>query len=81
MKHLRENEHIIVTDEGHIKLTNSGRSIAEKVYERHEFLSSWFISLGVPEEIALEDACKMEHVLSNESFDAIKIFVNKINIG
>ncbi len=77
MKNLRENNHITVTDAGFIYLTESGKSIADMIYERHEFLTSWLVSLGVPEEIASEDACKMEHVVSKESFEAIKKFVNK----
>lgn len=66
MKNLKSNGHITVTDAGFIYLTESGREIAEKVYERHRFISSWLISLGVPEDIATEDACKMEHIISNE---------------
>lgn len=77
MKNLREKKHITVTDSGFIYLTNSGKNIAELIFERHEFLSSWLISLGVPHEIATEDACKIEHILSKESYDAIKKFVNK----
>lgn len=72
MKHLREKEHISVSDAGFITLTEEGRKIAENIYERHEFLSSWLVSLGVSENVASEDACKMEHVISQESFDAIK---------
>lgn len=72
MKNLREKAHITMTDAGYIYLTDSGREIAEMIYERHQMLSSWLIRLGVPEEIALEDACKMEHVLSKESFAAIR---------
>jgi Mn-dependent DtxR family transcriptional regulator len=72
MKHLREREHITVTDAGFIYLTKSGNEIATMIYERHEFLSSWLQKLGVPESIASEDACKIEHVISKESFDAIK---------
>lgn len=78
MKHLREKEHITVTDAGYIYLTESGREIAEMIYERHEFLSSWLTNLGVPADIASEDACKMEHVISKESFEAIKHFVKKL---
>ena len=77
MKNLRENNYITVTDAGYIYLTPSGREIAEMIYERHEFLSKWLISLGVPAETATEDACKIEHVLSKESFQAIKDFVKK----
>lgn len=72
MKNLREKEHITVDKSGFITLTSTGREIAEMIYERHELLSSWLMKLGVPKEIALEDACKMEHVISRESFDAIK---------
>ena len=78
MKNLREKEHITVTDEGFISLTESGRQIAEMIRERHQLLSSWLISLGVPEDIASDDACKLEHVLSAESFEAIKKHANKL---
>lgn len=76
MKNLREKNHITVTDAGFIYLTDSGKEIAEMIYERHEFISSWLVKLGVPTEIASDDACKMEHILSKESYDAIKKFVN-----
>lgn len=72
MKNLREKNHIAVSDQGFIYLTDSGKKIAEMIYERHELLSSWLKSMGVPDEIANEDACKMEHVISKESFEAIK---------
>lgn len=72
MKNLREKNHITVTDAGFIYLTDSGKEIADMIYERHQLLSSWLIKLGVEEEIALEDACKIEHVISKESFEAIK---------
>ena len=77
MKNLREKEHITVTDAGFIYLTDSGKQIAQMIHERHELLSAWLTSLGVPEEIASEDACKLEHVLSKESFEAIKNYANK----
>lgn len=72
MKNLREKEHITVTDAGFIYLTETGKEIAEMIYERHEVISNWLVSLGVPEDIASADACKMEHVLSKETFEAIK---------
>lgn len=75
MKNLKANGHITVTDAGFIYLTKSGMEIAEKVYERHRFISSWLISLGVPKDIATEDACKMEHIISNESYAAIKDYI------
>lgn len=78
MKNLRKKEHIAVTESGFISLTPSGKAIAEMTYERHEFFSKWLMKLGVPEEIATEDACKIEHVLSKESFSAIKQYVNNI---
>jgi len=76
MKNLREKEHITVTDAGFIYLTESGRAIAEMIRERHQLLTLWLTRLGVPEEIASEDACKLEHVLSAESFEAIKKHAN-----
>ena len=72
MKNLREKGHIIVSDSGYITLTESGKEIADMIYERHNFLSSWLKSLGVDEKIAAEDACRIEHVISCESFAAIK---------
>lgn len=72
MKNLREKQLITVTEAGYIYLTDAGKEIADMIYERHELLSSWLLQLGVPEEIALEDACKLEHVISKESFEAIK---------
>ncbi len=75
MKNLREKNHITVTDAGFIYLTDSGKEIAEMINERHELLSAWLTKLGVPEDIASEDACKLEHVLSKESFDALKKYV------
>lgn len=75
MKNLREKELITVSDAGFINLTEAGREIADMIYERHEFLTSWLTHLGVDPEVAAEDACKMEHVVSKESFQAIKNFV------
>ena len=77
MKNLREKEHITVTKEGFIYLTDSGRQIAETIYERHEFLSKWLISMGIDAETASNAACRMEHVISPQSFAAIKSFVQK----
>lgn len=72
MKNLREKNYITVTGAGFIYLTDEGREIAEMIYERHELLSTWLERLGVSKNIASEDACKIEHVISKESFDAIK---------
>lgn len=75
MKNLRTNGFIEVNDAGFITLTEAGREIAEKIYERHDLLSKWLIALGVDEKTATEDACRMEHYMSAESFSAIKAFV------
>ena len=72
MKNLREKNHITVTETGAIYLTDSGREIAEMIYERHEMISKGLMALGVPEDIATEDACRIEHVISKESFEAVK---------
>lgn len=72
MKHLREKEQITVSDAGFISLTPEGRAIAEAVYERHTVLTKMFVLLGVSEKTAAEDACQIEHILSDESFEAIK---------
>jgi len=77
MKHLREREHITVTKEGFIYLTPAGKEIAEMIYERHQFLTDWLVRLGVDQTIASEDACRIEHDISKESFEAIKAFINK----
>ena len=72
MKNLRLNGYIIVDANGHITLSDTGREVAETIYERHTLLTSWLVSLGVDEKIAAEDACRMEHVISAPSFDAIR---------
>lgn len=79
MKHLRENGLIEMDRAGYITLLDSGREIAERMYERHTLLSKWLISLGVSSETASEDACRIEHVLSTESFEAIKKHAEKQN--
>lgn len=80
MKNLRENGYVVINKEGHIFLTDAGREIAEMIYERHSLLSTWLISLGVSPETAAEDACRMEHVISKESFSAIKEHVEKYHM-
>lgn len=79
MKKLREANQITVSPEGYLYLTDTGREIAEKIYERHLFLSEWLEKLGVDATIASSDACKMEHVISSESFEAIKNHINLNN--
>ena len=76
MKNLRENGYIAVDDSGNITLLEKGRQIAEMIYERHTLLQDWLITLGVDPKIAAEDACRIEHVISAESFQAIKNHVN-----
>ena len=64
-------------ENGFITLTESGRAVAEKIYERHTVLSDLFERLGVPDDVAAEDACRIEHVISDESFAAIKRFIRE----
>ena len=79
MKNLRENGYITVGPEGYIHLTDAGREVAEKIYERHTTLSSWLTMLGVDPRIAAEDACKIEHDVSAESFEAIKRHIRSVS--
>lgn len=76
MKNLRENGYITMDADGLIALTEKGTEVAEKMYERHTVISSWLIKIGVSEETAVEDACRIEHVISEESFEAIKKYVS-----
>lgn len=77
MKNLKENNYITINANGEIDLTEKGLKIANRIFERHTLLTKYFISLGVSEEIAKADACKIEHDLSDETFEAIKNHVNK----
>lgn len=72
MKNLRTNGYIEMDSNGFITLTDKGMEIATKMYERHKLLSKWLMSLGVSEEVAVNDACRIEHVISAESFEAIR---------
>ena len=76
-KRLRENGYITFNEDGMISLTDSGTEIAEKIYTRHKMLTSFFKALGVDEKIAAEDACKIEHDLSPETFDALCEYAKK----
>lgn len=76
MKNLRTNGYIEVDRDGYITLLESGSAIAEKMYERHTFLTEWLTALGVSPETAAEDACKIEHVISVETFEALKSHAN-----
>ena len=75
---LKASEHILVDKDGYITLTESGRAVAERIYERHTLLSRMLVKLGVSEETAAEDACKMEHILSDETFEAIKRHMDEL---
>jgi len=77
MKNLRKNGYILVNEDGYITLTDTGQSIAETMYERHTLLSEWLMYLGVGKETAMEDACRMEHVISAETFQMIKKHVEE----
>lgn len=76
MKKLRENGYINMDNDGHITLTDAGSEIAERMYERHTLLSSFLIKLGVDEKVAVEDACRIEHVISPETFQKLKEHVD-----
>ena len=75
---LKENGCLAVDEAGHLVLTDAGREIATNIYERHTLLTRWLIELGVPGEIAAEDACKIEHDLSPETFEAIKRHIGEL---
>ena len=78
MKNLRQKNFITVADNGDIRLTEEGHKIADKVYERHQLISSWLMMLGVQEKTALHDACRIEHIISEESFQALKRAVHEL---
>lgn len=75
MKNLRENGYIEMDKNSYITLTDKGRVIAERTYERHTLFSDWLTALGVSPAVAAEDACRIEHVISVETFEAIKAHV------
>lgn len=77
---LKDGGYILISKEGYITLTALGREIAEKIYERHTILTKCLVALGVSEETAAEDACKIEHDISDETFSAIKRHVIKNSI-
>lgn len=77
MKKFRENGFITVDKDGYIELTKQGLFIAEKTFEKHNIIAKVLMNLGVPEDIAFEDACRMEHCISDESFQAIKEHMQK----
>ena len=77
---LRQNGHITVDEAGYITLTESGKELADKILERHRILSSLLVRIGVPADVAAEDACKIEHVISDLSFSCIKDFLDRSNL-
>ncbi|MDD5832340.1 MAG: metal-dependent transcriptional regulator [Clostridiales bacterium] len=77
MKNLRTKGYIEVSPSGFITLTDTGLEIASGVFERHTVISNWLISLGVSEDTAVSDACRMEHHISEESFEAMKKYIEK----
>ena len=79
MKKLRGSGHITMDGDGFISLTAEGQAVADKMYERHKLLSDWLHYLGVPKDIAVEDACRIEHVISQESFERIRAHVTEMN--
>ncbi len=78
---LKDNGYITFDPNGMILLTDSGSSVAEKIYERHRILTSYLTSIGVSEETAAHDACKIEHVISDETFDVLKDRLSKLDGG
>ncbi len=72
VKNMKSKEYITVSEDGFITLTRTGKRIAKDVYERHEFFTKWFMEMGVDEETARRDACGVEHVISDKTFQAIK---------
>jgi Mn-dependent DtxR family transcriptional regulator len=78
MKNLREEGYILMDADGYITLTEKGQKIADTMYERHIIISDWLIFLGVDKKTAVQDACKMEHILSEKSFLAIKNHIEKL---
>ena len=81
MKNLRADGHISVDDEGRIELTESGREIAQRMYDRHRLVSDWLALLGVDGETAARDACRMEHGMSEQSFLALKKHIEEWKLG
>ncbi len=82
MSLLRENGYVVMDAGGFLTLTGPGLEIAGRIYERHLLITKWLVHLGVPEDIAAEDACKIEHDLSVESFEALRGRINQdLGIG
>ncbi len=78
VKLLRDGGYVSVLEDGSLTLTDVGNDTAEKIYERHTILTKWLLTLGVSEEVASEDACRIEHVISDDTFEAIKNYISKL---
>ena len=76
MSLLREHGYVVTDEDGFLSLTDTGYEVASRIYERHRLLTRWLVRLGVDPEVAAEDACKIEHDLSDETFEAIKRHVS-----
>lgn len=74
---LKKGGYVVMDKEGYLSLTDSGLVVAKKIYERHMTLTDFFVRLGVDKNTAVEDACKMEHYISDETFEALKCHANK----
>ena len=75
MKNLRENGYVTMDKDGLLDLTDAGMAIASRIYERHRFLTEWLTTLGVSPEVAAEDACRIEHDISEETFSRLKAHI------
>ena len=75
---LKQGGYLLMDKDGHLTLTGTGLEIAQKIYDRHTLLSRVLMKLGVSEDVATADACKLEHAISDESYEAIKSYLNKI---
>ncbi|MBR3179319.1 MAG: metal-dependent transcriptional regulator [Solobacterium sp.] len=79
VKRLRENDYLLMNQDGHITLTEKGETIAQRIYERHRILTKILLKIGVSEESAKADACRIEHDICDETFEAIRRFVDSEN--
>ena len=77
VKLLRDGGYITVDEDGYLHLTDIGRDVAEKIYDRHRVLTQFLVTIGVDKETASNDACRMEHVISDTTLEAIKIYLDK----
>ena len=78
---LKKGGYVVSDADGYLSLTEAGKEVAEKMYERHTLLTDFLVSIGVSREVAAEDACKMEHYMSDETFQAMKSHAEKSNNG